>query len=476
MTTRDGQPRPGDGARTTRAADGDRFGWERLSAADESNFLFEHRRQVYVVGIVAVLDAAPLTDGRGEPDVAWLRGVLADRVSAVPRLNQRVHFTRPGQGRPVWVDCPADLSVHVRRGPRLDGEDDLTALGARLLGEPLARERPLWDLLVCAGPTAGEVTAVLRLHHALADGVSGVRIMGALFDAGTAVPLAAGASHPFARYPVRAPTGWELVRESWRARWFRVVDVVNHPRRLPVRWQAVAAGVRRTSTIARAGTGPTSLLGPLGVLRSVRLLAVDLGRLRDYAHANGATVNDVLLGAVASAADALLAARGEPAPAHLPVSVPVSLRGRDGPGGSPGNEVGVMRVLLPLGEPDGTARLRRIAEETRRAKQEARTAGTLELTRSRLGMRAIDVFSRYQHTIALFVTNVPGPAERMTLGGATLRHAWPLSVIAGNVRLAVAALSYAGELHVTVIADADSCPDLDIFTGALAASLSDPAG
>lgn len=251
MTTRDGRPRLGDGARTTRAADGDRFGWERLSAADESNFLFEHRRQVYVVGIVAVLDAAPLTDGRGEPDLARLHGVLADRVSSIPRLNQRVHFTRPGQGRPVWVDCPADLSVHVRRGPRLDGEDDLAALGARLLGEPLARERPLWDLLVCAGPTAGELTVVLRLHHALADGVSGVRIMGALFDAGTAVPLAAGASRTAVRYPVRAPTGWELVRESWRARWFRVVDVARHPRRWPVRWQAVVGGVRRTSTIAR---------------------------------------------------------------------------------------------------------------------------------------------------------------------------------------------------------------------------------
>ena len=81
-----------------------------------------------------------------------------------------------------------------------------------------------------------------------------------------------------------------------------------------------------------------------------------------------------------------------------------------------------MRVLLPLGEQDATVRLGRITA---------------------------------------------GPREQLSLGGATLRHAWPLSVIAGNVRLAVAAFSYAGELHVTVIADADSCPDVDVFADAV---------
>jgi hypothetical protein len=131
-------------------------------------------------------------------------------------------------------------------------------------------------------------------------------------------------------------------------------------------------------------------------------------------------------------------------------------------------------VRLPLDTGDPADRLRRIATATRGAKLEARRAGTMELTRTRLGTRVFEVLSRHQRTVGLFVTNVPGPVERPTLGGARLRQAWPLSVIAGNVRLAVAALSCAGTLHVTTTFDVRSCPDADVFITTLATALTRP--
>lgn len=174
-----------------------------------------------------------------------------------------------------------------------------------------------------------------------------------------------------------------------------------------------------------------------------------LRALARAARAAGATVNDALLAAVVVGAEVGLRARGEAVPRVLPASVPVALPER----GTSGHAVGVMLVPLPVGVPDAGVRLARIAAVTRAAKSEARAQGTYELTRTRWGSRLFAWLARRQRFIALFVTNVRGPDRPLSIGGAPLEHAWPVAPIQGNVRLGVAAMSYAGRLGVAVHAD-----------------------
>jgi hypothetical protein len=61
--------------------------------------------------------------------------------------------------------------------------------------------------------------------------------------------------------------------------------------------------------------------------------------------------------------------------------------------------------------------------------------------------------ARRQRFIALFVTNVRGPTQRLSVAGAPLLEAWPLAQIQGNVRVGVAAMSYAGRLSCSVHVD-----------------------
>jgi hypothetical protein len=49
----------------------------------------------------------------------------------------------------------------------------------------------------------------------------------------------------------------------------------------------------------------------------------------------------------------------------------------------------------------------------------------------------------------------------------------PVAAIMGNLTLAVAVLSYAGQLNLTVIADRDTCPDLEVFAQGMRAALDD---
>ena len=68
--------------------------------------------------------------------------------------------------------------------------------------------------------------------------------------------------------------------------------------------------------------------------------------------------------------------------------------------------------------------------------------------------------------INLFVTNVPGPAAPLALAGARLLEAVPIAPLVRGVPLGIAALSYAGSLHVCIDADA-AIDDLDVLTGGI---------
>ena len=269
---------------------------------------------------------------------------------------------------------------------------------------------------------------ILRAHHCVADGVAGVRLLQHLFDDGASWATAPGAPGGAAEVAVEP----------------------SQPRR--PRWKTVATGVTRVASMFRATVPPTVLLGPIGPHRGVAFADVELGPLARAGKAVGATVNDALLAAVTVAAEAALRAGDHPVPPVLPASVPVALPGR----GASGNAVGVMLVPLATGVPDSVPRLTRIAAVTRAAKAEARAQGTFELTRTRGGSRLFAWLARRQRFIALFVTNVRGPDQSLTVAGAPLERMWPVAVIQGNVRFGVAAMSYAGRLGVGVHADAEA--------------------
>jgi hypothetical protein len=397
-------------------------GAERLTAADASNVVMDAADQVNAFLIAGVLGPGGFVASDGALDLERLRAAIAERLGqaaalGLGRFSQRVRV----EGRIlVWETCPPDLTRHVRVVEPVVGRQGLEGLCGALMTMPLPADRPLWELLIVPGVSDDGPGVVLRVHHAVADGVAGVGLVQRLFGeepVGEPPPVQAPAAAP-------AIPGRRL--RSW----------VN--------------SISRLTAMFRATVPPTVLLGPIGRRRGVAFAEVELGRLAAGARSVGASVNDALLAAVAVAAEAGLQAVGEPVPEVLPASVPVALPDR----GRSGNAVGVMLVPLPTGEPDPGVRLGRIAALTRAAKAEARAQGTYELTRTRWGSRLFAWLARRQRFIALFVTNVRGPEQPLFIAGAPLERVWPVAPIQGNVRLGVAACSYRGRLGCAVHVDA----------------------
>ncbi|OLL17718.1 MULTISPECIES: wax ester/triacylglycerol synthase family O-acyltransferase [unclassified Rhodococcus (in: high G+C Gram-positive bacteria)] len=445
----------------------DRPRFERLSPLDVGNLRVEDRGVPMHVAALAVLDGAPLRDAAGRLRLAAIREHVARRTRRAPRLRQRLHRPPPGAGPPVWVDDPHfDISCHVRtRALPAPGDEATLLRTCAELDEPrLDRSRPLWEMWLLTDRDDGTIALLLRLHHVVADGIAALELFGALLDTAATTPDEDPGPVPT---PVPPPSVRALVRDNlhrrpgaaWR--WLRAVRPAVVARRAALR-------VRQLRSLARQGRAPrVSFDGPVGPHRRLSLVRCDLAEVRRVAHAHGATVNDVVLAAVAAGARRLLAARGELDPdLILKASVAASLRTADDR--SPGNRVGILLVPLPVGPGSVAARVAAVARETARLKREPPLQpGGLLLQRWTVRVM------RRQRLVNLFVSNLVGPPVPLYFAGARVRELFQVGVVQGNVGVAVGVLSYAGRLNVDVVADADLVPDVDEFAGGIVDGLAE---
>ncbi len=150
------------------------------------------------------------------------------------------------------------------------------------------------------------------------------------------------------------------------------------------------------------------------------------------------------------------------------ISIPVSSR-RQASATELGNRVGVIPVELPTtGDP--LERLEQIALITATRKGQAPGASAALIGPAFRALATLGVFDWFisrQRLINTFVTNLRGPDRHLSFGGAPVVDVIAIPMVTGNITVAFAAMSYAGRLTVTVIADPSQCADLPDIAAAL---------
>lgn len=399
-----------------------------------------------VIGSMAVLDGPA-------PSVEDVRELVAARLPSVPRYQQRVVPSRFDLRAPGWAEAPGlDVAEHVTAlcVPRPGGRREVAALIAEAMAQRMDRNRPLWDITVCEGFADEQWGLLSRVHHTLADGVSGTSLYRLLFD-----------SDGSATDPPPAPPG-------------AAPGVAR---------QGLGATARATVRGALAlGTAvwPVKSEGLLGRLDGSRRYAwteVDIPASKSVRCELDVTLNDLVLASVAGGLRDLLLDRGrQPDPQALRSLLPVSSR-RPGTAGLPDNQVTLMLSMLPveiddpvervLATHERVSRLRRAHEPEAGVSLQA-AAGLLPFPVLRWGIRT--ALRLPQRQVATVTTNVPGPRAPMTCLGRTVRHLLPVVPIADRVRLGFAVLSYADTLTFGITADAASTPDVEALATGINAS------
>jgi len=382
----------------------------------------------------------------GEPlDLAALRASVLARIADQPRARQRIDAGGP---EPRWVEASDfDVARHVRRraGAECATWDDLLAVVGGLMSEHLDRSRPLWTLDL-VGPLAdGREAIAVRMHHAMVDGIAGMRFLEAiLLDPDDAPMHAAGTREADAAGPRH---------DAWRRLPAAVLRELGHP--------GAASPFDRPVTIARElafATVPLLGLREIGASRPAR-----------------ATVNDVLLAVVAGGLHAWLGARG--GSRHLRAQVPVSLHHRGEGTTDLGNRDSFLGVDLPLAEPDPLRRLDLIGRQTREEKQHDDPALMYDLFHAlgRWGL-AGEVAQRLADSSREFsvaISNVPGPRVAVSVSGRDVRDLYSSSEPAAGHVLRISAISCADEMGVGFCSDPTALPDMTGLAAAVAAAYRD---
>jgi diacylglycerol O-acyltransferase / wax synthase len=433
---------------------------ERLTAEDLM-MLWPDQVWPQDIGALAVLDGSSLLDPDGRFRIESAREAVAARLHLVPRFRQLLYEPPRRQGGPLWVDAPdLDLAEHVATlpVPAPGDEAELLRTVEQLRRRRLDRSRPLWEMWFLTGLPPRRVALFVRMHHAIADGMAGVATMATFLDATPDVaPI-----DPQPWTPAPVPTEDELradnrQRQLRQARdtLARLAHPVSTARRLRTGWPAVR------EIIAEKPLPPTSLDRLVGPGRSFALIRSDLELVNAVAHSHRATVNDVLLTAVAGGLRGLLSSRGEAVQGVvLRIYVPVSLH-REPRAQASGNLIGQMVVPLPVGVSDPALRLQLIAGETTRRKARSRPSLGVLPRGGPAGRAFLKLLNRQRVNVAS--ADIPGPAEPRYFAGARLLEVFPMVQLIGTVSLAAGAMSYAGQFNIMAVADLDAYPDLDIF-------------
>lgn len=430
----------------------------RLSANDLTNLATDTGWVPMQIGALLLLDEG------SAPNAEELASIIEQRLARVPRLGERLRLAPFGCGRPYWEDAPLEATglVTLATAPAEDAGFIGTAVDEVL--RRLPRDRPLWRAVVYTDPAGRARGLAVVMHHVLADGIGGLAVLAELVDN----DVEDAPEHMGTRRP--APSRRELARDAWTQRWSALRSAPNTLR-------GFIDGLRELGGIPSQDAGPTSLLQPTSPRRRVEIVEADLAGIVAAAHAQGATVNDLLLVAVSGALRRLLAARDEQLGEVL-ISVPVS--GRPATSSSDlGNQVGVVPVAVPLAE-DPAVRLAAVRDQRARLGASApRASSGAVLSVLFRGLAAVGIFQwfvRRQRLVHTFLTNLRGPTEPLALAGSRIRRMVPIATVPGNVTVSFDVLSYAGRLLISVVYDPDHMPDHALLADALTCELTGLSG
>ena len=458
----------------------------RMSGAD-AGFLYMETPDMHMHTLkIALLDPSP--------DMTFDNLVRATfyRLRRMPALRRKVVPVPFSLNHPVLVtQRRLDPKRHFFR-------HDIGGTGSmrdfeRVVGEiastPLKRDVPLWEIHLCEGFADGKVGIVGKIHHAVADGLAANAMLANIMDV-TSAELRPGFVSEGTQGGL-IPSPVQLVRSAVRDAFAQIAIIPGLIRRT---WRAVSSMLSYRKYEAEGVPVPVkdtprvSFNGPLTPRRSfatVSLPLADLKAVRSrHADIDGLTLNDVVLAVTSGALRRWLEAHDEHPSGSLVAGVPIGL---DAAGADPrlfGNNVTNMFTTLATDADDPADRLRRISVTARHAKVMQQHLGTSLVEWSQFTPPApvaalMRAYSRrggarfHAAPFSAIVSNVPGPRERLKVGGAQLADVFSVGPLIEGIGLNVTVWSYVDRMNFSLLACPDLLPDVEVLASYFPAALAE---
>ena len=396
------------------------------------------------VGALLLLDKP-----KDRPDVVREIVEAYRRQVPSPPFNYIVEFG--GASLPHFRETDHfDAHYHIGHIALPDGStyDDLLRLVADLHEPMLDRDRPLFRNWLIDGVPDGRFAVYAKVHHAIIDGVSGVRRMHASLRSSPRKGV------PPAAFAVKVPAHSARAPKALVDRLARLGVMAT---RQTLAWRDVSFGAIRKGFASLIGGDPgpsqpfsahrSPMNEPIRAARSIATLSLPIEEMREVGRHFNATLNDLSVTIVDEGLHRYLRETGRASPHRLVAMCPMSLRDETDTG--TGTKASAMFVHLGDSGAPVVKRIAQVRSELSAAKEELRAMsrdaattyavavlGLAELSQAPLVDRVAPPLAN------LIISNVPGSREKMYLNGAPVVGMFPVSAIAASVGFNATLTSY----------------------------------
>jgi WS/DGAT/MGAT family acyltransferase len=453
---------------------------KQLSGQDNSFLEIEGIGLPQHISSVAIYDQS--TAPGGSVRFKDILSHLKSRLHLSPIFTSKLHQVPMGVDRPYLVDDPdLDLEYHVRHIalPQPGDWRQLCISLARINARPLDMSRPLWEMYVIEGldnidnVPKGSFALLIRIHHCVMDGASGVAMMSAIHDLG---PKPRKLKPEQVRIIELPQSDAVLLGRAY-------VNALRKPRRfyqLGKKMMGQQRQSRRMPSTERTEGAKrqveTRFNREISAHRVLDSISLDFAEVRAIKNGlEGATINDVMLTVVTGALHKYLKAEGELPDEPLTCGCPIDVRDKNEKD-TGGNVIGFMGVNLHTQIEDPLERFQAIHDSANKAKAHAQASDV------RINKEIMDTVPGGLMTAAMRVTaamgvnttpfntmltNVPGPPNQLYFAGAQIVEGFGIGPLVPNVGLfhtaSSSVMNKEGKINFSFWACREALPNPDFY-------------
>lgn len=368
-------------------------------------------------------------------------------------------------------DQEFDLDQHFRHIslPRPGRIRELLVYVSQEHSALIDKAKPLWECHVIEGIEGGRFAMYFKMHHAMIDGVAGMRLLEKSLSL--------------------SPTENSIV-PLWAVKNNRLRNKGNNPikkttkliTRLAESAQSIPKLGRELGNTFFRELGknpdyvstfqaPQSILNqPISASRRFAAQSYSLDRFRDIAKKLNVTINDVVLAVCSGAIRSYMIGQRALPKKPLIAMVPVSLRRDES---HSGNQITMILANLGTHKGDPLERLNIIHRSVQHAKERFSRMKPSEILSysgvvySLAGLNLLTGAAPRHQAFNIVISNVPGPKEPLYWNGARLDAMYPVSVLMDGQALNITLTSYQNKLEVGITACRHTLPRVQVMLALL---------
>ena len=393
-----------------------------------------------------------------------------------------------------WVeDADFSLAYHMSRValPKPNSWEELYQLFGQFHAQPLDRTRPLWEILLVEGldrlegVPRGSTALFLKIHHALMDGKSALRLINNMHSLEPEPDAPTLGDTLFDEEPIgrdfQAPSWWSKYGRAWWHSVERPIDLAATVLKLLPQLLLSEDADAKSDHL---GTPQTPFNHPVDPDRVVGHVRMEMGQLRRLEKKFHCTINDIALCVVAGALRAYLLDRDELPAENLQTLMPIDIR-RKNQDGDIGNHLIIAKVSLHTSVGDIKERLAAISSGSAKGKQRRKKSDSHVLLKLVdeihpaiilwLGQWLVSSgrIDKLPQTVNTVVTNVPGMSCEAYLVGAKLVDYLGFGPLAPNMGLFHTVSSTEEHVNISFLTTAAFMGDGSAYRALLEQSLAE---